>query len=238
MPCNTSNTRARSHSLRCLFRICRRRTATKIRLSRDARIKSKLRRRSHPRLANRVGRLGRTREEPINIEDAPSHPHFIQVAGVGEEKFQAFLGAPIIHHRQLYGVIVVQQQARRRFGDEEVAFLVTMSAQLGGVLAHAHATQKLATLLRHAPTGQARLLQGQAAVPGICIGQAHRIYSLDIYQIPERAAQNIEEEIEKFHEALHRCIQEMESLHKKTSERLPAAERALFDVYLKMLADS
>ncbi|MCG8669033.1 MAG: GAF domain-containing protein, partial [Pseudomonadales bacterium] len=45
-----------------------------------------------------VGQVG-LREEPINLEDAPSHPKFRYLQETGEEPFHAFLGVPIIHHR-------------------------------------------------------------------------------------------------------------------------------------------
>ena len=78
-----------------------------------------------------------TREEPLNLEDASAHPQFQLVEGLGEESFSAFLGAPIVHQRDLLGVLVVQQGARRRFSEEEEAFLITVSAQLAGLIAHA-----------------------------------------------------------------------------------------------------
>ena len=56
-----------------------------------------------------------TREEPLNLDNAIAHPQFQLVDGLGEEPFNAFLGAPIIHQRDLFGVLVVQQGDHRRF---------------------------------------------------------------------------------------------------------------------------
>ena len=49
-----------------------------------------------------------TREEPLNLEDAETHPSFRFVPGLGEERYHAFLGAPIIHQREVLGVLVLQ----------------------------------------------------------------------------------------------------------------------------------
>ena len=49
-----------------------------------------------------------TREEPLNLDDAMAHPSFQLVEGLGEEPFSAFLGVPIVHQRDLLGVLVVQ----------------------------------------------------------------------------------------------------------------------------------
>ena len=80
------------------------------------------------------------REEPVNLEDAESHPSFQFLPDLGEERYHSFLGVPIIHQREVLGVLVVQQEAQRRFDESEEAFLVTMSAQLAGVIAHARVT--------------------------------------------------------------------------------------------------
>ena len=51
-----------------------------------------------------VGLVGE-RGEPINLEEAPTHPNFKPFPNVGDDKFQAFLGVPITHSRKILGVI-------------------------------------------------------------------------------------------------------------------------------------
>eukprot|EP01155_Anaeramoeba_flamelloides_P049745 Anaeramoba_flamelloidesc41699_g1_i11.p2 GENE.c41699_g1_i11~~c41699_g1_i11.p2 ORF type:complete len:144 (-),score=23.01 c41699_g1_i11:8-439(-) len=58
-----------------------------------------------------VGQVGQ-RAEPINLEDASRHPAFHYLKATGEERFHAFLGVPIIHHRSVLGVLVVQQKLK------------------------------------------------------------------------------------------------------------------------------
>ena len=108
------------------------------------------------------------REEPLNLEDARSHPNFQSLPGIGEEPFSAFLGVPIIHHRQVLGVLIVQQKDQRRFDESEEAFLVTMSAQLAGVIAHAQVTGSLEQ--REDDTASTRI-RGVPGAPGVAIGR-------------------------------------------------------------------
>ncbi|HNI37714.1 MAG TPA: GAF domain-containing protein, partial [Pseudomonadales bacterium] len=70
------------------------------------------------------------REEPINLDDAESHPQYRYFPETGEERFRSFLGTPIIHHGKVTGVLVVQQSEERHFDESEESFLVTLSAQL------------------------------------------------------------------------------------------------------------
>ena len=83
-----------------------------------------------------VGLVGR-RAEPLNLDAAQDHPNFFFVPEIGEEPFNAFLGVPIIHQGRVLGVLVVQQRDTRRFDEGEEAFMVTLSAQLATVVAHA-----------------------------------------------------------------------------------------------------
>lgn len=68
-----------------------------------------------------VGLVGQN-GELINVENAPEHPDFLYIADIGEERFKAFLGVPIIHNRALLGVLVVQQEEQRCFDEAEEAF--------------------------------------------------------------------------------------------------------------------
>jgi len=119
-----------------------------------------------------VGLVG-TREEPLNIDNAPAHPRFQFLPETGEDPFLSFLGVPIIHHKRLMGVMVVQQRDSRQFDESEEAFLVTMSAQLAGVIAHAEATGNIL----HLPTEanekkKSAKFGGAPGAPGVGLGEA------------------------------------------------------------------
>jgi len=108
------------------------------------------------------------REEPLNLENAENHPAFRFFPDLGEEAFNAFLGVPIIHQRDVLGVLVVQQAERRRFDESEEAFLVTMSAQLAAVIAHARVTGAVEANER-AGDGAPAKIAGVPGAPGIAI---------------------------------------------------------------------
>ncbi|MBD3670498.1 MAG: GAF domain-containing protein, partial [Gammaproteobacteria bacterium] len=84
--------------------------------------------------------LVREREEPINLNDASEHPRYHFFPETNEEPYQSYLGVPIIHHRKVLGVLVVQRSRNQRFDEEEETFLVTVAAQLASAIVHAQAT--------------------------------------------------------------------------------------------------
>ena len=184
-----------------------------------------------------VGLVG-SREELINTEDAPAHPRYHYLSETGEEKYHSFLGVPIIHHRRLMGVLVVQQQERRKFDESEEAFLVTMSAQLAGVIAHAEATGNIAAAAKATKTSKEAHFSGVPGAPGVAIGIAVVLYpAADLASVPDKLADDIEQEIERFETALIAVRRDIRSVGQKLSNDLRPEEMALFDVYLNMLDD-
>lgn len=188
-----------------------------------------------------IGLIGR-REEPINLKDAPLHPDFYYNSLLGEEHLNAFLGVPIIQHRKLYGVLIVQQVEQRAFDDAEESFLITLAAQMGGIIAHAEATGELTELTQPKPLGVTKAepvplaLVGVGSVPGIGIGTAIVIYpSADIDAVPRHAAEDIDDEIDVFYLALEAAREDMRRLSKRMSASVAEEEHALFDVYLRIL---
>ncbi len=189
-------------------------------------------------LARDEGLVGRVvvREEPINLEQAETHPKYQYFPETGEERFSSFLGVPIIHHREVLGVLVVQQVERRRFDEGHEAFLVTMSAQLAGYIAHAEATGVLEAIGKTA--SEARF-SGVAGAPGIAIGRAVVVAPMaDLNAVPYRICENIDNELTFFHRSLTAVRNDIKALGDKLKMRLNREEQALFDAYLGMLDDA
>lgn len=186
-----------------------------------------------------VGLVG-AREEPLNIDNAPEHPRYHFVAGAGEEEFLSFLGVPIIHHKSLMGVLVVQQRQSRQFDESEEAFLVTISAQLAGVVAHAEATGSIiepreSTSERKKKSAR---FKGAPGAPGVGIGQGFVMRpATDLGSVLDQPPTSVEEEIRLFEQALVDSHEEIRCLQEQLREELSPEEMALFDVYLGMLDD-
>lgn len=180
-----------------------------------------------------VGQVG-LREEPINLDDAAQHPKFHYLPETGEERYNSFLGVPIMHRRKRLGVLVVQQMARRRFDTSEEAFLVTLSAQLSGIIAHARVTGTMEPVTRRNVDTQ--IFTGVAGTLGVGMGQAVVLFPpADLAAVPDRTIDDITAEIALLDEALFAVRAEISRLSEKMADTLRPEERALFDVYLRML---
>ncbi|HEB26541.1 MAG TPA: phosphoenolpyruvate--protein phosphotransferase [Porticoccus sp.] len=192
------------------------------------------------RLSSREGLVGlvASRAEPINLEVADAHPKFAYFPETGEQSFRSFLGAPIIHQRKVLGVLVVQEQEQRRFDESEESFLVTVSAQLAGVIAHADATGELGRLINPREDVRERIYPGVASAPGVAIGTVVVIApSADLNVVPLRHVKDIEAELCQFRQAMEQTKRDIRALDESMVGKLSDEERALFDVYVRMLDD-
>ncbi len=181
-----------------------------------------------------VGVVAR-REEPLNLEDAASHPEYIHTGEIGAAHYHGFLGVPIIQHRKVLGVVVVRQSEQRRFGEEEETFLFTLAAQLAGAITHAEASGEITRLLQD--TNEARYsLKGLSGAPGAAVGYARVVYPLaDLKAIPDRVADDPDTDIAEFRGAVARVEQELRSMSERIVGAVPAEDLALFDALILML---
>lgn len=190
---------------------------------------------SHEGLVGLVG----SRSETLTLEDATSHPRFVYFPETGEERYASFLGTPIIHHRQVLGVLVVQQKERRQFDEGDEAFLVTMSAQLSGVIAHAEATGSIRGLGKQGKGIQEARFIGVPGAPGAALGTAVVVLPIaDLDVVPDKITKDSAQQLALFEHALESVRADIRSLSKRLSTQLRPQERALFDVYLMMLDDT
>jgi phosphotransferase system enzyme I (PtsP) len=186
-----------------------------------------------------VGLVG-VREEPINLEHAQNHERYRYFPETGEERFESFLGVPIIHHKKVLGVIVVQQASNsRKFDEGEEAFLVTISAQLASIIAHSEITRAMESTTITGEAAQDITFRGIAGAPGVAIGRSVVVFPVaDLDAVPDRDTENIQEDIELFEEAVQAVRLDIQKVGERLSTQLRPEEQALFDVYLNMLDDN
>ena len=176
------------------------------------------------------------RAEPVNLNNAPKHPRYRYIDNLGEDEYNSFLGVPIIHQRKVLGVIVVQRESKRRYDESEEAFLITLSAQLAGVIAHAKVSGAFLGSAKELP---ATRFPGKSGAPGVAIGTAIIVYpEADLSKVPERKTKNIDHQVQIFRNAVEEIRAEITLMSKKLSDRLQPEELALFDAYLHMLDDT
>lgn len=80
--------------------------------------------------------------KPVAVEQARLHPRFKYFSEAGEDRFESFLGVPLIDRSVLQGVLVVQTVEVRRFDETEIAMLSDAAAQVAAVVSEARALDR------------------------------------------------------------------------------------------------
>jgi phosphotransferase system enzyme I (PtsP) len=176
-----------------------------------------------------------TRQEPVNLANAAEHPSYRYFPETGEQQFSGFLAVPLVHFRRSVGVLVVQQETQRLFAKDEVAFLVTIGAQLAATLSYA-ALGSAIPPREQGPSEPVGLIQGLPGAPGVTIGNIVLPSPLaDLDAVANRTSDDLEGEEASFRRAVRETQEELRASAGRMQGRLSDETRAIFDVYILIL---
>ena len=180
-----------------------------------------------------VGLVGE-RQEPLILKDAPAHPRYRYFPITGEEQFRAFLGVPIIHYREVMGVLVIQRKEASEFKEDEVALIVTIAAQLAGAINHATLDGSIAAILsRDSP--ECHFVKGLPGASGVAVGTIAVVFPpARLEAVPDRKVTDIEAEERALKTAVARLQEDLRSGSLRMASVLPAEEQALFDAFVML----
>ena len=135
----------------------------------------------------------------LNLDDAQNHPAFRYLPETGEEIYNSFLGVPILRSGRALGVLVVQNQAKRIYRDDEVEALETTAMVLAELIA-AGELEGLDKQGRGLDSSRALNLTGAALADGIGLG--HVILHEPRVVVTNLFNENAEYETKRLAEAL------------------------------------
>ncbi len=191
------------------------------------------------RLAPGTGLVGLVaeRQEPLLLRNATDHPAYRHFPETGEELYTGFLGVPINYFRKVQGVLVVQHRQDTGFGDNDIAFLVTIASQLAGAIHEAATLGDDRQASR--PLSDTLYFRGAAGAPGVGIGTllTPSPYA-DLDAVPDRDGRDPEVEEAAFRKAVLAVEEELGKGSKRMADLLPEEVRDLFDVYALFISDS
>ncbi|MCW8887249.1 MAG: phosphoenolpyruvate--protein phosphotransferase [Motiliproteus sp.] len=182
-----------------------------------------------------VGHIAK-HQQLLNTDDAIRHPNFHYFPETNEDDYHAFLGAPIVHYREVVGVLVVQQREIRQFDEEDEAFLVTMAAQLSGTLGHAMNSGKVSALLKRGKKANT-YVDGIVGSSGVGIGKvALAGGNICFKDVEEVCALDQQAELQDFDRALGSVRRELDAGYQQMADT-PGDVQAIFEAY-RMILDS
>lgn len=118
-------------------------------------------------LVGTIGAVG----DIINTDAAFNHPNFSYRPETGEEIYNSFLGVPILRNGNVVGVLVVQNRAKKTYGDDEVEALEVIASVLAEMLSKGAVVDR--TLYADVDAiKRPRRLEGLRLVEGVAVGRA------------------------------------------------------------------
>lgn len=186
-------------------------------------------------LANLVG----YQATPIHLDHESLSPHSLPAPEVDIHTPYAYIGVPIIHQRRVLGALLaVKKGDESYFDQDEEAFLVTLSAQLAGVMAHAEAISGGNLANQPAIEQTDAKFSGVTGSPGVAMGTAVIMYPpADLNAIPDRIVKDKARQLKVFRHAIGLVKDEIQALKADLSKNLEPEHALLFDVYFQMLND-
>ncbi len=181
-----------------------------------------------------------TQAEPLNIPDIRSAADFDSQEAVDREAagagFRSFLGVPIISQSVTLGVLVVRQTSQREFDEDHVSFLMTLAAQVSGILGNSEYIGSLSPGEEKKELRDIRF-NGIAGSPGVVIGTAVVTFpAQDLKSVPDREVSDTKAEEKAFRRAVEGVREEIVEFKAALRDHLPSEEQALFDAYAMMLS--
>jgi phosphotransferase system enzyme I (PtsP) len=184
----------------------------------------------------RLVEMVRERRQPVILSNPAQPQRYRDSPDTGEDRQWTFLGIPIIHYRQVLGALTVQRNEKRPFREDEIAFLVTIAAQLAGAIHHAVGDGSIHRIL-NGQQPPAPWLQGIPGAPGIAFGTVTVIYRpAQLETVPNREAADLALEEGAFRTAVAKFQEQLRASSTRMAAHLPEEERTLFEAYLMLAA--
>ncbi len=174
---------------------------------------------------------------PFVSMNASLHPNYKLISGIGEEKYECYLGVPIVLNNRCMGVLVGQTSDKRHITPAEQTLFEIIASRLAGLLEVADTLDRLHTpsILEH----KTRTYQGTGASPGVAVGTAFLISGLfgriGLDASPPMSAQK---EKKRLLEALARVEKDMKDLIRvlNSDKVLSRSEVEIFEAHLLLLS--
>jgi phosphotransferase system enzyme I (PtsP) len=147
---------------------------------------------------------------PLSLDEAQDHPQFAYRPETGEEIYHSFLGVPILRGGRVRGVLVVQNQSRRNYTEEEVETLQTVAMVLAELVASGALAAESELAVADGIALKPLRLEGVRLNGGLAMGRA--VIHERRTRIDQVVAEDAAAELERFDAAvqdMHRSLDAM-----------------------------
>ena len=182
--------------------------------------------------------------EPVFTSDPTAHPRFKYYEKSGEEKYQTYLGLPLIYHQKALGAMVLQTIAKDGISENDIPLFVNIAGQISATVAYTgllHNQRRVKTDpaagLEH-PIVEEDFLRGEPVSEQVTEGYAHYLPdNMRFDQVYPAKNKNGDKEEKRLLSAFEASIEQVQEVAKK-SIGLSDQDKAIIDVQVMLLSDT
>jgi phosphotransferase system enzyme I (PtsP) len=175
---------------------------------------------------------------PVLAAPASSHPAYKFFPGIGEERFESYIGVPMVLGARCLGVLVGQAGEQRAIHPAEQTLLNIVASRLAGLLEVSDKLERLKTPAK-TPT-ERRVLQGKGVSTGVAVGRVLLFQGLfQEISLDRFVSQGAKRELKRLAAAFKHAEQEIRAFIKEIEKKeiLEKSESAIFQAHLYILKD-
>jgi len=181
----------------------------------------------------------------VNMVNPEKHPQYLYMSSTGEEKFNAYLGVPMMVGNTCVGVLTILSAKDKKFHENITDLAVNLASQLAIVVANVdietifkdHSTQKSHNL--EATNGIEDLtLKGVSISGGVVCARVFQLQSEDYWKkIEVRYIDDREAEMKRLLEAISKAKDETIEIQQRAAKIFIEADASIFFAQLMFLED-
>ena len=191
--------------------------------------------------------------EPVFVVEPSKHKRFKYFEKSGEEKYQTFLGVPLVYMNKILGVMVIQTIKKDALSKSDISLLSSLAIQISGTIAYSGLLEKLSKE-REAKSSKGiitnfsnnrikvkdkkNILRGTSVSQGFAEGYAHYLSErIGFEHVVFEKVDDQEAEKNKLQKAFQLTRNEIEKLAKHV-KNLSGEDEAILDAHLMYIKDN
>lgn len=185
----------------------------------------------------------------VFVVNPATHPRFQYYEHSGEEKYQTFLGVPLIYHQQALGVLVIQTIAADSITEADIPIFENIASQISAIVAYTGILKGLSghnfvsggsadgVTLPSQRNYKRNYLRGDAVSFGVAEGYAHYLSeNISFNQVHCTLSENSEADIQRLDRAFEKAASQIKHIADQ-AKALSTEESGIIEAHLMFLRD-
>jgi|SRR6056297_764423 len=185
----------------------------------------------------------------VFVVNPATHPRFKYYEASGEDRYQTFLGVPLIYHQQTLGVLVIQTIAADTITEADIPVFENIASQISAIVAYTGILKGLPgwepksgepaddMAAPSQKTYKRNYLRGESVSFGVAEGYAHYLSeNINFNQVHCTFSENTDDDIRRLERAFENAARQIKHIADQ-AKALSTEESGIIEAHLMFLRD-